>query len=561
MPILKEYYAPDASRTVDVQAGEAGQRAVSQAGRFTEERARATGAALAQGIGSIGAGISHVGEAVGKIVENHLYQQNMIQQDASLAKMQSDYLESYKQAAKTWDPNDLSAPKQFMQDNWTPKLDQYMRGFYNGRARERGVQMWNAANEHMTNMMISDTSERGGAAAIINTHQAIDGYIKMVTADPSAIGHTLQQLDNTFNGIKGGSALDAKGAAAIEEERIPAKQKVEMAALTSLLAMPNGAGNAAAQTFVTKGWLPDIGPEGQKLVTTAVRVQQDQARSNAFLAEMQKRDAEQTAAVKTMKELFPIVNGHIQADPNSDVMATVLKHADELGPQLGPALRLGMDIKNLQATDANTTTNQTTKDDLIAGMALPPSDPKFTSPLQIYKAAVNKQLSRQDLDFLIHMSDAAEHDPQIATALKTVASDNPVIQAGLDGAKQRLIGASGAAAGNAVSGFNPAILAASDKFKADTMRLLQMAAMQKQDLTQYLDPTSKLYVFSQDRIDQYRPTKDELGSRLLAKPAVPGATPAAKPDLGEIIRKALTFPVKPGEQTHQPGQSMPEGDH
>jgi hypothetical protein len=64
--------------------------------------------------------------------------------------------------------------------------------------------------------------------------------------------------------------------------------------------------------------------------------------------------------------------------------------------------------------------------------------------------------------------------------------------------------------------------------------------MRHEDLAPYLDPSSKQYVFSQARIDAYRPTKKELADQLVA-PIVAGAVPgSSRPPL--VIN--LSFPPK-----------------
>ena len=250
MPTLKEYFAPDAEQAVNVRAGEAGQESLVRAGRMTEEHARASGAIVAQGIGEIAHGVEAAGANVKKIIDDWTYSHDVVKQDAWLTGKQAEFTQKLQQAEKTWDPNDLDAPKRFLQENWAPLQEQYQAGFTNRRAAQRGEDLFRGATEHFQNVATSDFMDRAGAAKLSNLQQTGQNLEMLVGLDPSSTPQAHRQVDETVAGMIASNNVGPRYAAAAQEYARKQHQAIDQASLESMLvANPAGAEKLASGGF------------------------------------------------------------------------------------------------------------------------------------------------------------------------------------------------------------------------------------------------------------------------------------------------------------------------
>jgi hypothetical protein len=553
MAAIPEYFAPGADTVI--HPSEVGEQALVRAGRYGEETARQIGGEYA----SIGHNIGQATATVGKLVDDHMTATDTITQTNNLAQQHLQVAKDMSAAAASGDP----AAYQKVLDKYNEGQSQFMDGFRTERGRDRGVALWNESSKDVERQAIAGASATAGAAVLKQMHQLGDTLSQTVSADLSTLPNAQSQLDAAWDAAKSSGNLTPERMATLDEDHMRQKGVLSQSALRSAAAKP-GANFAALQKFADQGGFAGMEKGAvDATIQEGKRMQTSDAERGLILNKMAQEQKSQAVLGSWLKQNLVLgPDGMISVGPDAgkSLMAGVAGMQPAQIEQAISAVRSSAAVaeraRDRAAAGKDLVTDQSVRGGFLSNMSQPVTSPDFPTQLKIYQAHADGKLDTEDTTLLLHMSEAAEHDPQVAAGFRQVSEDNPVLKAGFDQAAQRLLGAAGPAGAIGVGGIgvNQAVKAKEDQFRMDTLRILQGAVMNHQDLTPYLDPTSKQYVFSQERVDQYRPTKQELQNKLvapiLAAPA--SGTPAAKPPLEDILRKALSFPAKPGEPPAEP---------
>ena len=542
MAQIPEYFAPGADRTI--HPNEAGEQALVRAGRFTEERARVTGQAYSQAVGAIARPTKDILDQV----ERHEEQTDALTGATALSQVNLDFHKQVNDAAQAGDP----AAFQKIYDNAQGQRDKFLSQFKTNAGVRHGVDMWDNNARDMERQTMAAASSTQGVLAHKQLETVANNVTQTVGSSLSALPQGHQTLDTAWDAAINSPFTTPEQRPELERERDAQHKEIDRSAFQSAISTP-GVNLGALESSIKQGTFKylDAG-QMQSAIKEARHSQEVEARMAASEARMNQIEARENNFAGIMNRGLDPTTGA----PSSDLVQqlhSALAKGQITASQYFTGIEGAVRTHEMIGKEADTSKlNPGTFKNIQDGVGLPLSDPKAITPTQIAKAKLDGEITEEQYRDSMRVASAKGEDPQVANTLKFISEDKS-IQTGFDQAATRLTAAAGAAASTsfAPGGINLAVKAKTDQFRIDTLKILQNAAINHQDITPLLDPTSQTYLFSQDRVDSYRATKQELQTQLLQKAQKIGAaaTTEAKPDLGEILKNALTFTVRPKPAT------------
>jgi hypothetical protein len=542
MPTIQEYNAGE----VTLHPTDVGVESLQRAGRVIQEESNEAGRA-------IGGAIARVGDAAGKAWEDHVGRQEVLQQGAEGAALTQQLHQAYNNAAK--DPNTLNDPNfanNWVQENAVPAWQKFAASAKTDMGREFANRIAMDGISHISNFAAVDTSTRAADQAVTSLNQQVQTWGNTVAKDPSTVGLAFSQMDATRDAfLKDHPNLTAEASQKIRDALEEQKNKVgESAFMAANLANPKQAlADAQAGRF---GNINIAGAEKMSFVQQ--RENQSDARSKAMMDEMQKRDASEAALGKVLGGLTPTPDGKsvtVPPDYRAGLMAA-LGRGQMQPSQVMEGLRFADAIDAVNQKQVVVRDNPNVTADLIQRVG---DNDNPTTRDQVAMALRNQYITPSTA-----MDLAGKVDPSTAHDIGKL-NDNPVVKTQFDAAFQQITGPAGLQLGQASSAARQKF----DQFKVDTLRTLQDAMRNHQDVNQYLDPNSKNYLFSADRISQYTPSKQEVATGLVVTNS--SAALAAKNqqdrtnNLRDILGKALQFGPKKAPAASGPEDPYENGYH
>lgn len=513
---------------------------ISEYGRQEAGDAAQSAHIIEQGAARLGSTAAEVGNQVEKQQTLHEVSQGAAASSALLANGAADW----DNTLKTADPNNLGQARQDFLDRQQKRYDQFSSGFSTGQGKLWGAEHVANLQTHFNEKTIADVSRAAGESLKINVAQTADNLAAAIHNDPSTLDAALTTMKSSIDamvanahGLSGEDAIGARSS--LNEE---AQRRLAHLGVASTMDHNVAAGEAMLSGKYGSLLRPEDVQELQnygKAVTRAKQADADHATLNQMRAEQKASEAQANRFLSSMAPPGP------DGRPGPMQVPDGAREAVLRDQTMKPSEKMTV-IGFMDREQTNMQKDET-----------PRNDPQVSSDLiqRLGDAAnpttqeqIAKQVKEGNLTPQFGMELLAKSSSENSSAMAKLA-DNPIVKTEFDRASAQLTGAT-----TMLTGPNSAVKYQIDQFKADTLRTLQDAAMNKQDVSHFLDPKDPDYLFSPARIEQYRPTKEQIKLQLVApkqtddgKPTtgVPGKTaPAQRPDLGEIMSKALNFAPK-----------------
>ena len=512
MPSIQDYSAPSATSTI--RPSEIGERAIAQAATMGERRAAIVGDAYARAIGTPGRALGEAVGDVGKIVDEHMTQADISKQGASLIQLQNNYTQKFNDFAKTADVNDPQAFQKFYENNWVPAINQWHEQSSTEESSKWSQAEMQRSTEHMQNVATAETGVAAGHAMILNLQTGVHTAADMVGHDPSSLPLARDTLNSQFQAALANKNLTLTQVDQLKDAFPKLLSQVGESAFYGRLTQ----NSRAALTDIQSGKFDGMGMDTGRLTELAqARIKEDDRAQRAdadHAMVMQERAATRASEAKASSLLQGLVppmgadgkqgpltvpDGWFQAVVKSgmkpsEVMATVA-----FGDRIAKDAAAGTVAHNDEGVSGDlisrlgSADNPTTQAEIAAEVKAGKLTPQFG--MELYNKA-----SSENRDAMAH-----------------VAND-PIIKSEFERARARLAGPS------SVVGLGTS--AATDKFqqfKTQALSVLQDVVAKGGDTAPYLDPKDPHYLFGNDAIDRFQPTKAEIAAQLV------GATSLALP--------------------------------
>jgi hypothetical protein len=549
MPAIPDYFAPNAQTTI--RPNETGEQSLIRAGVMGERRAAVSSEmrqrgeeTMIQGAERLGKSVVEGGVDLAKIGLQHAELADATSWTKTSSDLQLGAHQQLNDLAKAGDP---AAITKWYTDTWQPALAKAQEGATTEEGQKQRIAQGAALDRDMQHQMLSTSSMVSAENTIVNADKTVNTLSQAVGTNLAALPQAHQTLDNLFDSaIK--AATTPEEVEHLRTEQQQKHKELDVSALRSAASQPTvnwqalqRAADSGLFKYTDSGQISGFIKEGRRADEMAGRMAQVEARENQRAAQ------EKNFATLVTQNTDP-VTGRMTADFVKNAHAAAV-NGQISGEQYFSSIEHAEALTSrADRAEAASKLDPAVLDKLQIGAGLPASDPRSISTTNILDEAITGHITPTQKADLLQLKAAAADDPVLAKSLTRI-NDDPTIKSQFEGAFERLKGLAGDKVMNTTigAGINPAVAAKMAQFRADTLTTLQQAAMRHEDLAPYLDPNSKQYVFSQARIDQYQPTKNELATQLVAPALAKGAAaPAAeRPSLEDIIRKNLSFPAKP----------------
>lgn len=546
MPNIREYQNP----INGIKPDDMGAEAFARSGRVIEENYNKAGALVGGGVRELGKGLSEYAEQADKQATLHQVSQGVASASAVLA----DNTQKWNDLAAHTDPNNMGAAREQFLNGLKDDLGKFQGGFTTDHSKLWGAE--HAANllNHFNEKTLADVSTAAGQSLKINVMKMGDNLAATIHNDPSSIDAALAMVPSSIEAMVNNShSLSAAQAITAKTELTQELQQ----RITHLSVASTMDRNVAAGTAMLTGKYANfLRPEDLqqlenygKTVTRANHADAVMARQDQ---EFKERQASEARAKQFLNEMAPLGPdgrpGPVQIQP--DAYARVLQDKT-MKPSEQMTVFTFMDrITKDRAAGALAHNDPAIVGDFIARIGDPENPVTQTDIADAVKAGKMTPQFGMEL-----FGKASAENQQAMTKLNA----DPIVKAEFDRAAARITNNINA---NGIGGMNQAVRDKIDQFKMDQLRTLQDAVANKQDYRRFLDPKNPDYLFSDDKVDVYKPTKEDIAKQLVASPVKkPAGTPEQpREDLGAIMGRFLNFsPRKPTSDEIKEGNPLPEG--
>lgn len=533
MPNIRTYEAGDTG----FRPSETGAEAFNRAGMRIEEMNAKGAQAIGSGIKSLASAGQDINTVVEKQQTLHEVTQGAAQSAAFLADKTKEWNDTIN--APGFDINNIDTARQQFMDKFQQDASQFQGAFKTAGGQEFAANHMASLTDHFNAKTMGDVSMAAGAALKQNWTQTVDNLATTLHNDPSSLDQVRSMLKPSVDAVVANAHnLTAEDAIAARTSLVQdADRRLTHLGIASAMDHNVQAGLDMLHGKYGAALKPEDIQELEnygKAVTRANRSDALVARSNM---EFNQRQASEASANKFLSNLVPKdANGNaIMTGPVTvpdDAYASVLRD-----PAMKPSEKMTvfqfMDRVQKEATRDTTPKNDpTVAADLMSRLG---ASENPTSRDDITKAVQDGTLTFQaGMDLLNKAADPTGGMAKLAA--------DPLVKNGFDAAQARIDN------GTAAIGLGPndAVKEASANFRVDTLRILQTAVQHGENIDKYLNPNDPAYLFDQKRIDQYRPSKDEIKNNLLAPRTALGAAKAKSAEedrapLSDILSKALNF--------------------
>ena len=525
MANIREYTNP----TNGIRPSETGADAWARAGMRISEMGHQAGQAVAEGGRQIASGV----ESIEKFQASHEISQGWASGSAVLA----DGTQEWNDALGHADPNDIGATRQKFLEGLDEKLAKFTGGF----TTEKG-KLWaeeHAANlrSHFNQKTIADVSTAAGHALQVNVEQGLNNLTVAVQNDPTTLDTALATVKPTVDALVD-NAHELSGTDA-------------MTARTTLVQdqsrrLVTAAARAAIDRDPQRGLAMLEGKYGDLLPPETITTLRERAeavtrakRADATAATVERMRAEQRASDVRANEMLaswakPGPDGKpgpvgLPEGTRQSILTDPALKPSEKGFLWGMADRVERDLNKYDTAhnDPHVTA------DLMQRIGDPA---RPTTREEITEAVKAGNLTPQ-----MGMELFAKTSGDLSSQMRQLTS-NDLVRAEMDRAAAAIAGPNLLAA---IGGTNQAVRAKIDSFKVDTLRRLQDAVAKNENPQKFLDPKSPDYLFSPQRVEQYRPTKEELRNQLLSTQREQAQDRKASTDAPPNFFNRLLSPSRP----------------
>lgn len=435
--------------------------------------------------------------------QNHQTMQEIGAGAASAAKLHDSAMDDWQSTLGNSSVNDTKVGGQFLQ-KYEDTLQQWEGQFTTPRAQEWALTQADNMRAHMWQTVHSDMGTRAADAAVVNATTTVNSLANTAYKDPSFYEHGVAQLQE---GIEAQIAAGNLPAAAASRLRTEAFQKgKEALAKSTIMGMidknPEAAATELASTNRFDGVLTgsDI-TSMTKAAEVAQRMEVAQKKAMAAEDRMAQGQAFNTRASTIYGSLIQ-PDGSLAVPPdfykNVKGLATAFPGTRDLGT-LEALVNSANAITNREGKGELKQSEVATKQDFASRLSLDPSDPNHLTQSEVFNAWANNKITKADLTTF----NEALKDQSSLTAV----AGNPMVKTELSRADTIIQGA--------LDGTNGAVRGQMAQFKLDTLKTLAAVVQNGGDIRPFLDPKNPEYLFTPERINQYRPTSAEMASHIM----------------------------------------------
>lgn len=550
MAVIREY----TSNVAPLRPDETGVEATARAGRNQEQMAGSiqgeyarAGQLLGQGFHTLGGDLQDTGNIIEKAQTVHQISQGAMQS----AQFLEDHTQTWNAIAS--DPanaNDLGTARQKFLTGMQDDLTKFSGQFSTPAGQEWAANHAASLLEHFTQKTTTDVSTIAGETLKTNLLKQTDALGSTVHADPSTLDFALSSLKPQIDSLVANThGLDPRVASTAGAEALQSAQsRLVQLGIKGAIDKNVSAGLSMMKSDKYASMLkPEQLQELDNYGKAVTRANRADAAISAANAERAQRQASEARFQNTVKS-FVGTDGQIAIPDGAQakILQSGMQKGDMLSAlSLADSIQRRMDKPPVVSNDPHVTAD-------LLGRTGDPDHPTT-------KADITDALDKGQITFTA----ANDLMRQVSDPNGTIGKLNadPVVKSMFADAFARINGTTSYTLGGA----NSAVQSAQAGFKADTLRTLQDALAQGQDIKHFLDPKSDDYLFSQERIDKYAPSPEQIRSGLLgprantagaavqratgdtAAPRVGGGRvlqPAQREDLGSILGKALQFSPK-----------------
>ena len=494
MPNIREFDLP--SNASVLRPEEQGPEAAARQARISQEIGQARGAVISQGFHAIGRA---AGEGYQKY-DDHQTQQDILSGVQAHTQLAAKTAEELPQVlAKSDDP--VQAMKDYYNETYLPGTQKINDSMSTDRSK-----MW--AAEHTAQQSgaffqhgMAEAMNIQGAKSIAKFQSAQDNLSVAAHANPQGLDLYTQQADATLDAIKG--TLTVQQQTQLEEHRSNMHAQLALAAGHSLA----DANPKQFQKDLDGGWGANYLNEEQRQnlrqYSNYAERQQDMDQRRTSQEHVQDWVSNLYGDDGRIKQITPAMIGQLHQDG-------AIRPQDQRS-----AVNLGVSLfKQQQREDEGTLEAKTMYTDphVAADMISRIGDP--TNPLT--RDQIAHEVDQGHISVSLGLEFANKIAPKNLDVLAKL-NNNPIVKSEFDRAASVIRGATDPG--------DQAVRNKTDAFKMDTLRTLQDAVTNGQDPRPLLDPKSPTYLFSPEKLDQYKPSKAEIASQIVQPPAAKGAPP------------------------------------
>lgn len=512
MPNIPEYNLPLGQS--GLQTTGAGASALESAGnetqraaRVTQETGRELGNSFAQGAHALGSAV----KSLGGIADDYMTQKDIAGAAEAHTRLSAQAAKDLPGIiANAADP--VKAVQDYYENTYAPAVGKINDSMSTKRSKMWSVEHSQSGAQAFMHTGISEAMNVAGARALNSFTKSIDNLSDAARADPHGLDNYLKQADSLIDGTKG--TLSPTQQAHIEGQREKLKESVAVSA-----------GHALAEQNPIQFQKDLDGGWGKGIIN-------EQNRTNlghyaTYVAHQKKLQAAGTSSdiTATWAANGP---GGVGADGkptqgtwNPNGIGWMANNPNVSEEDKQAAMRLGamgnnvMIWKKAHFNTRHPAPHGNMGDEYMLEQGIKDGKVKIgdiADGMQRY-LQTNGQYGISDTTASRLMN---KLKPEKVEAYSKVHND-PVVKSTRAMAEDYIVGQTMHQFANTDTS-NPALKSRIQQFRMETDQILERAVDNKEDIKQYLDPSNPKYLFSHDRLDQYRPTKQELANQVVSDP-------------------------------------------